>query len=140
LIGGEGNAIEAGKRPLSSMTPTLIFKDGKPYIATGSPGGPRIITTVLQVILNAVEFDMNIQEAVSRPRFHHQWLPDQIRAEAGFSMDTRKILVDMGHNIPLTPRSGNRTVGASQSLMVAPNGAILGGVDTRRPGASAKGH
>lgn len=140
LIGGIGNAIEPGKRPLSSMTPALLFKNGEPYAATGSPGGPRIINSVLQVILNVVEFDMNIQEAVSRPRFHHQWLPDRTLTEAGISMDTRRILESMGHEIVLTPRSGNRTIGATQSLMIAPTGERLGGVDTRRPGATASGH
>jgi gamma-glutamyltranspeptidase/glutathione hydrolase len=140
LIGGVGNAIEAGKRPLSSMSPTFVFKDGKPYLITGAAGGPRIITSVLHVILNSVEFDMNVQEAAARPRFHHQWLPDRILTEAGFSMDTRRLLNTMGHTIALTPRSGDRTLGSAQSLMVGPNGYMMGAADPRRPGAGVAGY
>ena len=99
LLGGEANAIEAGKRPLSSMTPTIVFKDGKPFMITGSPGGSRIITATLQSILNAVEFKMNAAATVSVPRFHHQWMPDEILLESGISLDTVHILQSMGQNV-----------------------------------------
>jgi gamma-glutamyltranspeptidase/glutathione hydrolase len=109
LLGGEANAIEPGKRPLSSMTPTILFRDGKPVLATGSPGGPVIINAVLQTILNVVEFDMNIAEAAAQPRIHHQWQPDQVFFEAGISPDTRDLLQAMGHHLVPSPRVLGRT-------------------------------
>ncbi len=99
LVQGEANAIQPGKRPLSSMTPTIVLKDGRPYIVLGAPGGPRIINGVLQVILNVLDFRMNIQDAVDRPRFHHQWKPDKLSLEAGFSPDTVLLLRKRGHRI-----------------------------------------
>ncbi len=99
LIGGEANAVAPGKRMLSSMTPTILVKDGKTQLVLGSPGGSRIITTVLQVVLNIVDFRMNVQEAVDAPRFHHQWLPDAIRLERlGFPADVVTALEAMGHS------------------------------------------
>jgi len=141
LLGGEANAIEAGKRPLSSMTPTLVFRDGQPFMATGSPGGSRIITTVLQVILNVAEFDMNMQAATSVPRFHHQWFPDRIFVEAGFSVDTRRALAAKGQTINSEPTGGDiKVLGAAQSVMILPSGMIHGASDPRRPGAHAAGY
>ena len=102
LIQGEANAIQPGKRPLSSMTPTLLVRDGKPYLAVGAPGGSRIINGVLQVILNVVDFHMNVQEAVDWPRIHHQWMPDQLYLERGISPDTVDKLRAMGHKIAPT--------------------------------------
>jgi gamma-glutamyltranspeptidase/glutathione hydrolase len=100
LIGGEANAVAPGKRMLSSMTPTIIAKDGRPLLVAGSPGGSRIITTVLQVVLNVIDFGMDVQEAVDAPRFHHQWLPDEIRIERqGFPRDVRVALERMGHTV-----------------------------------------
>ncbi len=99
LIGGTANAIEAGKRPLSSMSPTIVLKGGKPFLVTGSRGGSTIITTVLQVILNVIEFDMNVEEASRAPRIHHQWLPDVVVLEPGVSNDTQAILRDRGFDI-----------------------------------------
>jgi gamma-glutamyltranspeptidase / glutathione hydrolase len=100
LIGGEANAVAPGKRMLSSMTPTIVAKDGKPLLVVGSPGGSRIITTVLQVVLNVIDFGMDVQEAVDAPRFHHQWLPDEIRVEEqGFPLDVRTALERMGHAV-----------------------------------------
>ncbi len=99
LVGGEKNAIEAGKRPLSSMTPTLIFKDGNPFVVTGAPGGSRIITSVLNVILNVIDHHMNIADATVTPRIHHQWLPDQILFEPGLSVDTQRALRAKGHKL-----------------------------------------
>ena len=98
LIQGEANAIAPQKRPLSSMTPTIVMKDGKVLFAVGSPGGSTIINTVLQVVINVVDFGMNIQEAIDSPRFHHQWLPDKINWEPfEFSRDTTDALTKMGH-------------------------------------------
>jgi len=100
LVQGEANKIEPGKRPLSSMSPTIVSKDGKPVFVVGTPGGSRIITAVLHTILNVVDYGMNVQEAVDAPRFHQQWLPDVTNVETfALSPDTRKILTDMGHNL-----------------------------------------
>jgi len=140
LLGGEANAIEPGKRPLSSMTPTFVFKDGKPVLATGSPGGSVIITTVLHMVLNVAEFNMNVQEATSVPRFHHQWFPDQIYTEPGISVDTRRMLAGMGHKVNTQTMGGNRIVGAAQSIVLTPNGMIHGAADPRRPGSHAAGY
>ncbi|MGB6229908.1 MAG: gamma-glutamyltransferase, partial [Litorimonas sp.] len=100
LIGGEANEIEPRKRPLSSMTPTLVLKDDRVVLATGSPGGSTIITSVMQAVLNAVEWDMNIADALNRPRIHHQWLPDVVILEPGISPDTVRALEEMGHLFP----------------------------------------
>ena len=105
LIGGKANAIEPNKRPLSSMSPTMVLKDGKPWLVTGSPGGARIITTVLQQIINAVDFGMNPAAATNTPRFHHQWLPDELRLELGFSPDTVQLLEDAGYKVSIKPVS-----------------------------------
>lgn len=133
LIGGEANKVEPGKRMLSSMTPTIVKQDGKNFLVTGSPGGSRIITTTLQVLMNVIDHDMNIQSAVSAPRMHHQWLPDEIRTEAGFSPDTLQLLEERGHNISLQP-----AMGAAQSIMIK-DGMFFGGADPRRSTSSAIG-
>lgn len=99
LVGGAANAIEAKKRPLSSMTPTIVMKNNKPWLVTGSPGGARIITTVLQSVVNTIDHEMNPAEAIITPRVHHQWLPDELRVEEGISPDTIKLLQDKGHNV-----------------------------------------
>ncbi len=99
LIGGVANQIEPAKRPLSAMTPTIVHKDGKVHLVTGSPGGSTIITVVLQIVLNVLEFDMNIAEASAVPRIHHQWLPDNVVIEQGVSADTIAILKQRGFNI-----------------------------------------
>lgn len=106
LIQGEANAVAPRKRPLSSMTPTIVSKDGKLYMVLGSPGGPTIINTVLQVIVNVLDFGMNIQEATDQPRVHHQWLPDELRVEGGFSPDTVKLLEARGHKIRTVSSQG----------------------------------
>ena len=98
VIGREANSIEAGKRMLSSMTPTIVVKDGEPMLVTGSPGGSTIITTTMQVILNVIDHQMSLSDAVSSPRFHHQWLPDRVLVEPfALSPDTRVVLERMGH-------------------------------------------
>jgi len=134
LIGGVANSIEPGKRPLSSMTPTIVFNtDGKPTLATGSPGGSTIITVVLQTVLNVLAFDMGIAEASSVPRIHHQWLPDQVYVESGISKDTVQMLRNMGHTVAKNPR----ILGATQSIQKGPHSVILGASDPRRQGAGA---
>jgi gamma-glutamyltranspeptidase/glutathione hydrolase len=100
LVQGLANQIEPGKRPLSSMTPTIVTKNGEVVMILGTPGGSRIITAVLQTLINVIDFDMNIQEAVDAPRFHHQWLPDQIFVEPNaISNDTSRLLSDWGYEI-----------------------------------------
>lgn len=131
LLGGEANAIMPTKRPLSSMTPTIVFKDGKPYLLTGSPGGSKIITAVLQILLNVMVHDMNVAEATSTPRIHHQWLPDVLNLEPGFSPDTIKLLKDMGYSINI-----DQTLGSTQSILWK-DGIFYGAADPRRPGAGA---
>jgi gamma-glutamyltranspeptidase/glutathione hydrolase len=134
LIGGIANSIEPGKRPLSSMTPTIVFgEDGKPMLATGSPGGSTIITVVLQTILNVLSFDMGIAEASSVSRIHHQWLPDQVFFESGISKDTLQLLTSMGHQIGKKPR----ILGSTQSIQRGQNNSTLGASDPRRQGSGA---
>lgn len=136
LIGGEANAIEARKRSLSSMTPTLVLKDGEVWLATGSPGGARIITTTLQVIMNIIDHGMNVAEASTAPRVHHQWVPDELRVEEGISVDTLRLLSARGHTIAEKP-----VMGSTQTIMrdVA-SGALLGASDPRRPDAATAGY
>ena len=124
LIQGPANAIGPGKRPLSAMAPTIVLKDGKLFLVLGSPGGPRIITTVANILMGVVDYGLNIQEAVNAPRFHHQWLPDVTAAEQDFPPDTIKALEGMGHRVDaedywsdgecimIDPKSGER-LGAS---------------------------
>jgi gamma-glutamyltranspeptidase/glutathione hydrolase len=125
LIQGEANAIQPGKRPLSSMTPTILVRDGKPFLVVGGPGGSKIISSVLQVILNVVDFGMNVQDAVDAPRFHHQWQPDVITIEKGFSPDTVKILEKLGHKV----ESSNSV--ARIEAIVVDKGLLQGGADGR---------
>ena len=103
LIQGPANAIGPGKRPLSAMTPTMVLKDGRLFLVLGSPGGPRIITTVANILMGVVEYGMNIQEAVNAPRFHHQWLPDVVLLEQWSSPDSAKLLEQMGHKVEFKP-------------------------------------
>jgi len=141
LLGGEANAIEAGKRPLSSMTPTIVFKQDKPFLVTGSPGGSTIITTVLQMVMNVMVFDMNVAAATYAPRVHHQWYPDRLFMEPGHSVDTQAILRSMGHpvkNDPLNP--WDRVLGATQSIIVGEDGVLRGTSSPRRPGSKASAY
>ncbi len=136
LIGGDANAVAAGKRPLSSMTPTIVNKDGQVWLVTGSPGGARIITTVLQVVMNMIDHDMNVAEASAAPRIHHQWLPDQLRIEEGISLDTQRALQAKGHVLSL-----EEVMGSTQSVMKDPeSGFLLGASDPRRAGAATVGY
>jgi gamma-glutamyltranspeptidase/glutathione hydrolase len=133
LVGFEANLPGPGKRPLSSMSPTIVLKDGKPVLVTGSPGGSRIISTVLQVIVNVIDYHMDVAAAVAAPRLHHQWLPDEVRIERGFSEDTLVALRAKGHRVvePMGQTSAN-------SIAVTPNG-LLGAPDPRTRGADAAG-
>jgi len=134
LLGGEANSIAPFKRPLSSMTPTIVLKDGKAHIVTGSPGGSRIITTTLQVIMNVLDHNMNIAAASAMPRFHHQWWPDELRVEQGFSKDTLELLKAKGHNVKV-----KSSMGSTQTIMPTSNG-VFGASDPRRPAALSKGY
>jgi len=126
LVGGEANAIQPAKRPLSSMSPTIVAKEGKTWLVTGSPGGSRIITTVLQMVVNSIDFGMNVAEATNAPRFHHQWLPDQLRVEKGFSPDTLRLLEAKGQHVKVLP-----AMGSTQSIMIGPDGMRYGASDPR---------
>jgi gamma-glutamyltranspeptidase/glutathione hydrolase len=132
LIGDKANEIEGGKRPLSSMTPVIVFDEGKAWFATGSPGGSRIITTVLQMIVNVIDHGMNIAEASAAPRMHHQWLPDVLQLESGFSPDTVHILQERGHEIAGTQWS----MGSLQSVAYR-DGVFKGASDPRRPNSAS---
>jgi len=133
LVYGNANAIEANKRMLSSMTPTIVTKDDKVFMVIGTPGGPTIITTVLQGIMNVVDHGMTVDEAVAAGRFHHQWLPDRIDYEKGaFSKDTIAALKGLGHSLKNVKQIGN-----AQGIIIDPGtGLLMGGPDPRRSGAA----
>jgi gamma-glutamyltranspeptidase/glutathione hydrolase len=132
LIQGESNAIQPGKRPVSSMTPTIVLRDGKLFLMLGAPGGSRIINGVLQVLLNVVDFHMNVQDAVDWPRFHHQWMPDVLYVEQGISPDTMKILRGMGHKV--SPLEGTSPVVARVEAILNEGGWLQGATDQRGNG------
>ncbi|HEY7665689.1 MAG TPA: gamma-glutamyltransferase [Xanthobacteraceae bacterium] len=134
LLGGEANAPAGGKRPLSSMTPTIVLKDGAPFLVTGSPGGSRIITAVLQVIVNVIDRKLPLADAVAQPRLHHQWWPDVVLVERGFSPDLIRALEARGDRVveALPPTSTN-------SILVTPDG-LVGAADNRSRGALAAGY
>lgn len=137
LIQGEANAIAPGKRPLSSMTPTIVFKDGRPWFAVGSPGGPTIISTVIQVLINVIDHKMNLQQAVDAPRLHHQWMPDVVMWEPyGMTADTRRALEAKGHRLDAVPRYN----GDVEGVMIDETGVRLGASDPRNPDALAVGY
>jgi gamma-glutamyltranspeptidase/glutathione hydrolase len=133
LVGGDANAPGAGKRPLSSMSPTIVFRDRRVFLVAGTPGGSRIITMVLEIILNTIDHQMNIAEAIAAPRIHHQWLPDQVDAERGLSPDTMRLLEARGHKIAV-----GRTFGSANAIMVTPEG-FFGASDPRQRGTLAEG-
>ncbi len=132
MMGGEANAIEAQKRPLSSMTPTMVFNDGEIWFATGGPGGSVIITSVLQMIVNVIDHGMNLAEAINAPRMHHQWYPDTLFLEDGFSPDTIKALEAKGHSL-----SAFRSMMSSLQSVGYVDGSFRGAADPRRPNAGA---
>jgi gamma-glutamyltranspeptidase/glutathione hydrolase len=134
LVGDEANKIEPFKRPLSSMTPTLILQDGRPIYATGSPGGSRIITTVLQFLINTLDFKMEISDATVAPRIHHQWKPDILMLETGFDIHHANDIEALGQKIYF---SGP---GTSLESIEIKNNLYYGFGDTRRPDSKAMGH
>ncbi|HXL69404.1 MAG TPA: gamma-glutamyltransferase [Xanthobacteraceae bacterium] len=134
LVGGPANAPAPGKRPLSSMTPTIVLKDGKPFLVTGSPGGSRIINAVLQVIVNVIDFRMTAADTVNAPRVHHQWLPDEAIVEPGVPPNTVRGLEAHGHRIVQQQR-----IGAASTILVTPEG-LAGAADPRMPGGLAAGY
>lgn len=137
LVQGEANAVEPGKTPLSSMSPTLVNKDGKIFMVTGSPGGARIITITLESIMNVIDHGMDVQEAIDAPRIHHQWLPDTIYAEKfALSKDSRRLLEQMGHRI-----TDGSAWGAAEAILVDPvTGMLYGAHDSRQPAGAALGY
>ena len=136
LVQGEVNAIQPGKRPLSSMTPTIVVKDGKLFMTVGAPGGSRISTAVLQVILNVVDFGMNVQDAVDASRFHHQWQPDKLYLERGISPDTVALLKSRGYEVDYAPG----VVLAQVAAIVSDGGWLQGGSDGRSAAGKASGY
>lgn len=134
LLGGSANAIEPGKRMLSCMTPTIVFKNGEVFLVTGSPGGSRIITTTLQIVLNVIDHGMNIADATNAPRIHHQWMPDEIVLEKGFDESVVAGLTGMGYTVK---RSGS--IGITQSITRG-DGVWYGAADMRCSSSLAKGY
>jgi gamma-glutamyltranspeptidase / glutathione hydrolase len=135
LIGGDANAPGPMKRPLSSMSPTLVLKDGKLLMATGSPGGSTIISTVLQIILNVIDHGLNVAEAENAPRAHDQLWPDELRIERGISLDTIRLLETMGHKVVL-----RNAMGSANTILRAPDGELEGASDLRQRGTLAVGY
>ena len=131
LLGGVANEIEPAKRPLSSMTPTIVFDEGEPFLAIGSPGGSRIITAVLQIILNVVDFEQSLEQATGSKRIHHQWYPDDIDIEENY--DQLNQLIDLGYEVDIID-----TATCTQSIMIG-NGQFIGVSDLRRPDSLALG-
>lgn len=125
-VGGEANAIAAGKRMLSAMTPTIVLRNAKPFLVVGTPGGTTIPTSVFQTILNVIEFGMSTEDAVYKPKFHHQWLPDEVFVEKGFPESTKEALKKMGYK--LTDRNA---IGRVEVIKVLPNGKFEGVADNR---------
>jgi len=135
LMGGDANAPGPAKRPLSSMSPTLVFKDGKLLMATGSPGGSTIISTVLQIILNVVDHGLNVAEAENAPRAHDQLWPDELRIERGMSLDTIRLLEAMGHKVVVRD-----AMGSANTIVRTPDGELEGASDLRQRGTLAIGY
>jgi gamma-glutamyltranspeptidase / glutathione hydrolase len=135
LMGGDANAPGSQKRPLSSMSPTLVFKDGKLLMATGSPGGSHIITTVLQIIVNVIDHGLNVAEAENAPRAHDQLFPDELRIERGMSPDTIRLLEAMGHKVVV-----REAMGSANTIVRLPDGELAGASDLRQRGTLAVGY
>src|SRR5688500_9865259 len=125
-VGGEANAIKAGKRMLSSMTPTIVLKDDKPYIVVGTPGGTTIPTQIFQTLINILEFNLSTEDAVYKPKFHHQWLPDTLKVEKDFPMTVRASLQKMGYII-----DQRSAIGRTEIIRVLPDGSFEAVADIR---------
>ena len=126
LVGGEANAIMPNKRMLSSMTPTIILKEGKPFAVVGTPGGSTIITSVFQTVLNLIDFNLSTDQAVNQPKFHHQWLPDVVYIEKAFPETLRKQLEAMGYKFEV-----RTSIGRTEVIKVNANGKIEASADKR---------
>ena len=127
------NAVAPGKRPLSSMTPTIVLREGRPFMVSGSPGGPRIISTTLLTVLNVIDFGMNVQQAVAAPRYHHQWVPDKLFVEPDFDPEAVAGLRARGHVVEV----GRRTWSAAEAIVLDWDGGLhYGGADPRTDGAA----
>ncbi|BCG83153.1 gamma-glutamyltransferase [Mesorhizobium sp. 113-3-3] len=147
LVQGEANAIQPKKTPLSSMSPTIVAKDGKPFMVIGSPGGSRIITITLEAIVNVIDHGMNIQEAIDAPRIHHQWLPDKVYVEPfGLSLDTERLLAGMGYHLDLSDQTWGQAAGilvGGKSLAEIEKGGgarYNGAIDSRAASGEALGY
>jgi gamma-glutamyltranspeptidase/glutathione hydrolase len=142
LIQGEANAIVPGKRPLSSMTPTLVFKDGQLVLVTGSPGGPTIINTVLQIITNVIDHQMPVMQAVEAPRIHNQWMPDVMTYETfGLSPDSKRRLEALGHRLKVRDSYEGGYQGDGETVAIdLKTGLRLGAADPRKGDAAAVGY
>jgi gamma-glutamyltranspeptidase/glutathione hydrolase len=133
LLGAEANAVAPGKRPLSSMSPTIVLKDGKPILAVGAAGGPTIISQTLLAIVNTIDFGMPLDEALAQPRFHHQWQPDELRVEKTVPEKVREELAKRGHKVKVV-----ETLGAAQAVALDGNaGKLAGAPDPRGEGQAA---
>lgn len=141
LIGARANEIEPGKRPLSSMTPTIVTKDGKAVFATGTPGGSTIINIVLQNVLNIIEFGMNPMQANAMPKIHHQWQPDGVMTEPGVPVDTIRLMESRGYLFARSPDGAlmQRPMGRTNTIMLE-DGTLLGAADPREPDGAAAGY
>ena len=135
LLGGDANAPGSLRRPLSSMSPTFVLKDGRLVMATGSPGGSTIISTVLQIILNVIDHGLNVAEAENAPRAHDQLWPDELRIERGMSPDTVRLLEAMGHKVVI-----RNAMGSANTILRAPDGELEGASDLRQRGTLAVGY
>ena len=135
LMGGDANAPGPNRRPLSSMSPTIVLKDGKVELVTGSPGGSRIITTVLQIIVDVIDHGLNVAEAESAPRAHDQLFPDELRIERGVSADTIRLLEAMGHKVVI-----REAMGSADTIARTPDGLLTGAADPRQRGTLAVGY
>jgi len=138
LVQGEANAIQPMKRPLSSMTPTIVLKDGELHLVVGAPGGSRIISGVTQVVLYVLDFGMNVQQAIDQPRLHHQWMPDKLYVERGFSPDTKALLEQRGHKVEVT--GGVASVEAIMVEKTADGKRWLAGAQNGRSASKAAGY
>ena len=125
-VGGKANAIEPGKRMLSSMTPTIVLKDNRPFLVVGTPGGTTIPTSVFQTIVNIIDFNMPTSDAVNRAKFHHQWLPDEVFIEKGFSETTQQALSKMGYEL-----RERGQIGRTEVIKIAPDGSLEAVADGR---------
>ena len=136
LVGSEANSIEPGKRPLSSMSPTIVLKEGKPFLILGSRGGPRIITSVLQVVINVIDFGMTLKAAIEAPRIHHQWLPDILYVEEGIPRNRRAELAARGYTIEVMVEG----IGCVSGIQVSEDNGLIYGVSDTRGIGEAKGY